>query len=297
MRNDILSGAAPVCPVCCSAFRTRGCPPKDIRQLIIEGRRHLAMTASAFARAAGVTRAAVQQWERLGGTSPNRAHRPVVARLLGMSMDELLTGGPRPSNGWGRRVVRVLSPVEAGGFVSVDNFGPHSKFETVLVTVAVKKHTFALRVHGESMRGTGVNSCPPGTIVVVEPAMKARPGDFVIVLNRSKQATFKQLAAIDGVSYLKPLNNRFKTRLLGDGAIIGVVREAIWRLDGQQATSSLSQASARPPPSALAQRPAQWASAAFHDATPGTARGGPRVRATSSRPAPGPGTPPSRMKG
>jgi SOS-response transcriptional repressor LexA len=222
MRNDVLSGAAPVCPVCCSAFRTRGCPPKDIRQLIIEGRRHLAMTASAFARAAGVTRAAVQQWERLGGTSPNRAHRPVVARLLGMSMDELLTGGPRPSNGWGRRVVRVLSPVEAGGFVSVDNFGPHSKFETVLVTVAVKKHTFALRVHGESMRGTGVNSCPPGTIVVVEPAMKARPGDFVIVLNRSKQATFKQLAAIDGVSYLKPLNNRFKTRLLGDGKLNSV---------------------------------------------------------------------------
>ena len=55
-------------------------------------------------------------------------------------------------------------------------------------------------------------------------------GDFVIVLNPSKQATFKQLALIDGVSYLKPLNNRFKTRLLGDGMIIGVVREAIWRL-------------------------------------------------------------------
>lgn len=60
--------------------------------------------------------------------------------------------------------------------------------------------------------------------------MKARSGDFVIVLNRSEQATFKQLVLIDGVPHLKPLNNRFKTRLLGDGAIIGVVREAIWHL-------------------------------------------------------------------
>lgn len=193
--------------------------------------------------------------------------------------------------------VRLLSSVKAGGFVSIDNFGPQTQLETVPVTVDVKKHTFALRVHGESMRGRGADSFPPGTIVVVEPAMKAKSGDFVIVLNRSQRATFKQLVLIDGVSHLKPLNNRFKTRLLGDGAIIGVVREAIWRLDGQQATSTLSQASARPPPSALAQRPAQWASAAFHDATPGTARGGPRVRATSSRPVPGPGTPPSRMKG
>ena len=224
------SDAAQVCPVCLSAFRPRGYLPENIRQLIIEGRRQLAMTVSAFARAAGVTRAAVQQWERLGGTSPNRAHRPAVARLLGISVGELLTGGPRPSNRAGRRVVRVLPPVEAGGFVSIDNFGPRSKLETVLVTVEVKQHTFALRVHGESMRGHGANSFPPGTIVVVEPALKPRPGDFVIVLNRSKQATFKQLTRIDGVSYLKPLNDRFKTRLLGDGVIIGVVREAIWRL-------------------------------------------------------------------
>jgi SOS-response transcriptional repressor LexA len=94
----------------------------------------------------------------------------------------------------------------------------------------VKQHTFALRVHGQSMQGKGENSFPPGTIVVVEPDMKARPGDFVIVLNRSKQATFKQWILIDEVSYLKPLNNRFRTRLLGDGVILGVVREAIWRL-------------------------------------------------------------------
>ncbi|MDM0047752.1 LexA family transcriptional regulator [Variovorax sp. J22R115] len=203
---------------------------KDVRELITEGRRKLAMSVDTFARAAGVTRAAVQQWERLGGTSPNRSHRPAVARLLGMSVEEFLSGGPRPLDKWRRRGVRVLSAVEAGGFANIDNFGPLSELETVFVTVDVQRHTFALRVHGESMRSKGVNSFPPGTIVVIEPDMKARPGDFVIVQNRAKQATFKQLVLIDEVSCLKPLNKRFKTRPLGDGVIIGVVREAIWHL-------------------------------------------------------------------
>lgn len=126
--------------------------------------------------------------------------------------------------------VCVLSRVGAGGYVRIDNFGPHTQLETVLVTIEVKKRTFALRVHGDSMKGRGANSFPSGTIVVIEPDMKARPGDFVIVLNRARRATFKQWVLIGDVSYLQPLNKRFKTRLLGDGEIVGVVREAIWRV-------------------------------------------------------------------
>jgi len=92
------SVAEPVRPVCFSALRAHGFLTKDIRHLIIDGRRRLAMTVSAFARAAGVTRAAVQQWERLGGTAPNGAHRPAVARLLEMSLDQAapFNRGPRP---------------------------------------------------------------------------------------------------------------------------------------------------------------------------------------------------------
>ncbi|MDM0109223.1 S24 family peptidase [Variovorax sp. J22R24] len=198
--------------------------------MITEGRQTLAMSVGTFARAAGVTRAAVQHWERPGGTSPNRSHRPAVARLLGMSVEEFLSGGPQPMDRWRRRGVWLLSAVEAGGFAHIDNFGPHSELETVLVTVDVQRRTFALRVHGESMRSKGVNSFPPGTIVVIEPDMKARPGDFVIAQNREKQATFKQLVVIKEVFCLRPLNKRFKTRPLGDGVIIGVVREAIWHL-------------------------------------------------------------------
>ena len=98
-----------------------------------------------------------------------------------------------------------------------------------MVSVEVKQHTFALRVHGDSMVGSGGESFPEGTIVVVEPGMNALPGDFVIVLNAANQATFKQLVLLDGHLFLKPLNRRFKTRPLGSAKILGVVREAIRR--------------------------------------------------------------------
>ena len=56
------------------------------------------------------------------------------------------------------------------------------------------------------------------------PALKARPGDVVIVLNPAKEVTFKKLVLIDDVSCPKSLNHRFKTRLLVEGVIIGVAR-------------------------------------------------------------------------
>jgi transcriptional regulator with XRE-family HTH domain len=40
------------------------------------------MTAQQFADAVGVTRAAVQQWEKEGGTAPSRKHQPAVLKLI-----------------------------------------------------------------------------------------------------------------------------------------------------------------------------------------------------------------------
>ena len=224
------SSSGDLCPVCHSALGRAAVSPASTRELIFEGRRRLQMSVAAFARAAGVTRAAVQQWERIGGTAPRASHRDGVARLLGMSVAEFNSGGPRPPLRLKRHhAVRVVSDVEAGGYAAIDNFAAPGALERVMVTVEVKQRTFALRVHGDSMVGSGGESFPEGTIVVVEPDMQASPGDFVIVLNLAKQATFKQLALIDGHLFLKPLNRRFKTKPLGSASVLGVVREAIRR--------------------------------------------------------------------
>lgn len=59
---------------------------KDIIRL---GRERLGMTPLAFGNAVGVSRGAVQQWER-GVTAPTRKHQPKVAALIGVSVAELM---------------------------------------------------------------------------------------------------------------------------------------------------------------------------------------------------------------
>jgi phage repressor protein C with HTH and peptisase S24 domain len=57
--------------------------------IIRVGRKRLKMSQQAFADAVGVTRSAVQQWER-GETGPTRKNQPAVARVLGITAAELM---------------------------------------------------------------------------------------------------------------------------------------------------------------------------------------------------------------
>ena len=202
----------------------------SIHALIREKRRLLGLSVQQFADAAGVSRGAVQQWEKPDGTAPKRANQPKVAELLGISVAELVSGDSRMSPGLGlgidvRAEIPLISEVQAGNYTAIDNFKPKSGFEMVPVTVPVKRQTFALRVHGDSMVGITGDSFPEGSILVVEPELTAEPGDYVIVLNSKNQTTFKQLVKDGADYYLKPLNTRYPVKPLGSAEIIGVVRE------------------------------------------------------------------------
>jgi SOS-response transcriptional repressor LexA len=184
------------------------------------------MSEQQFADAVGVSRGAVQQWEKPGGTAPKRSNQPMVARVLGVSVAELVSGGSYVGQGLDVRAeVPLISEVEAGNYTVIDNFKPKGRYEMVPVSVAVKRHTYALRVHGDSMvSGTG-DSFPEGSILVVEPEMDARSGDYVIALNEANETTFKQLVRDGGDLFLKPLNTRYPIKPLGKATVIGVVRE------------------------------------------------------------------------
>jgi SOS-response transcriptional repressor LexA len=198
----------------------------SVHRLIREGRQRLGMSEQQFADAVGVSRGAVQQWEKPAGTAPKRANQPRVAELLGLSVAELLSGGSNIGPGMEQCAeVPLVSEVVAGNYTVIDNFQPRNPFETVPVTVPVKRHTYALRVNGDSMASETGDSFPDGSVVVVEPEMEALPGDYVIALNASNQTTFKQLVKDGGELYLKPLNTRYPIRPLGDATLIGVVRE------------------------------------------------------------------------
>lgn len=184
------------------------------------------MSEQQFADAVGVSRGAVQQWEKPGGTAPRRTNQPLVAKVLGISVAELVSGSSNVGQGLDVRAeVPLVSEVEAGNYTVIDNFKPKGRFETVPVSVEVKRHTYALRVHGDSMVSETGDSFPEGSILVVEPEMEAISGDYVIVLNEANQTTFKQLVKDGGELLLKPLNTRYPIKPLGKAQVIGVVRE------------------------------------------------------------------------
>ena len=194
--------------------------------LIREGRKRLNMSEQQFADALGVSRGAVQQWEKPGGTAPKRTNQARVARLLGISIAELVSGVSAGSRGADMRgEVPLVSEVEAGNYTVIDNFKPKQKFDMIPVSVPIERHTYALRVHDDSMVSETGDSFPADSILVVEPEMKAEPGDYVIALNEANETTFKQLVKDGGEFYLKPLNTRYPIKPLDGARVIGVVRE------------------------------------------------------------------------
>lgn len=96
----------------------------------------------------------------------------------------------------------------------------------IATTCPIHRHTYALRVEGDSME----TKFPAGIIIVVEPELDPQPGDFVIAKNGGGEVTFKQLVKDGADWYLKPLNERYPIKPLGDSQVIGVVRESVWRL-------------------------------------------------------------------
>lgn len=181
------------------------------------------LTEEAFGKLVGATRGAVQQWEKEGGTAPNRKRQPLVAHALGISVAQLMSGNADTEEGPNiGGFVPLLSDVQAGNFKEfIDNFHPgDGGMERVAVTVPVKSHTFALRVTGDSMEP----EFTPGMILIIEPEIDPQPGDYVVAKNGSDETTFKQLIKDGGDWYLKPVNPRYPIKLLGKSHIIGVLR-------------------------------------------------------------------------
>jgi SOS-response transcriptional repressor LexA len=107
---------------------------------------------------------------------------------------------------------------------SVDNYAIREQHEWVATTIEVRKHTYALRVQGDSMEP----KFPDGAILIVEPEEEPKNGSFVIVRQNGAEATFKQLILDGGVAYLKPLNPRYPILQMAEDAVIcGVVKQVV----------------------------------------------------------------------
>lgn len=133
--------------------------------------------------------------------------------------------------------IPLISWVRAGSFSEInDSFQPGDADDWIVAEhTKPSKHSFALKVEGDSMTSTSTPvSFPDGCILIVDPHRAPKAGDYVVAKDTLNQrATFKQLTT-DGASwYLKPLNHTYPTKEIDDPSlrVIGVVIE--WQMGGK----------------------------------------------------------------
>lgn len=193
--------------------------------------RRLAMGLSshkALADLVGVTWQTVQQWEKEGGTAPNRSRMDAVAAALGVTAEWLRTGVtgstaqslevkfdqnvfPVPM---GIRAIPVISAIQAGALKEISMpYAPGQGYATIYTDADYSKWAFGLAIEGDSM----LPEFRPGDLVIIEPDWEPRPGDYVAAKNGKEEATFKKYrqrgVGSDGeiIFELIPLNEDYPT--------------------------------------------------------------------------------------
>lgn len=194
-------------------------------------RKELGFSQKDIANRTGLSQTTISDIER--GRNQGSSEAPTIAHVLGVEalwlsdgklpMLRLSTNVSEGPNIKG--VVPLISWVQAGNWMeAVDSLQP-GQGEQIETTVPIRRHTFALKVHGDSMTSDSGVSFPAGAIIIVEPEMQYESGDFVIVRNGDDEATFKQIIR-DGADWiLKPLNSRYPIKPMPPDAVVcGVVR-------------------------------------------------------------------------
>lgn len=215
------------------------------------------MTHQQFGDAVGVSRAAVQQWER-GVTAPTRKNQPVVAAFMGISVAELmaetttylLAPGAKQSNQTLSLTGRARSALE---LIELDNNPDYPAIRRVNITAKAgvtgyavdyidedrppiffrrdwydsngykPEKLIAIRVAGESM----VPSLHPGDLIVVNTAQTQPKQGIAFLVSFEGEVVVKRLVRDDSQWWLTSDNQdqrRYpRVKCNGETEIIGEV--------------------------------------------------------------------------
>lgn len=147
----------------------------DIHSKIREGRQRLNLSEAAFGKLVGVSRAAVQQWERPDGTAPKLDRLQAVADALNITVAELLSPESLPPSDEAH-VVSHLAPK----IVPTIDWGD--------LMTAKLPHVFKIELTDNSM----APRAPAGAHVEFTRGLEPKPGDGVLVKDRSGHHYFRE---------------------------------------------------------------------------------------------------------
>ncbi len=158
------------------------------------------LTQQQVADALGISRVAVSKWESGDTKDLKRDNLVGLTKLFNVSLEELLDAEPVKTNDdiqiiqgitlhRDRRGYPIISPVQAGMWREiVDTFPRGGADEYIMANNSYGKHTFALRITGNSMEP----EFKEGDVVVIDPDVAPNAGDYVVARNHEEAATFKK---------------------------------------------------------------------------------------------------------
>ena len=123
--------------------------------------------------------------------------------------------------------VPVVGLVQAGEFMPGDDGGfPAGSADAFVYSDQKARNLFAVRVVNDSMEP----DFREGDVLIVNPNLEARSGDFVIAKLRSdNEVTFKKLIRHDRIIILRPLNSRYQDIVLDDPDAVELVGKVVER--------------------------------------------------------------------
>jgi SOS-response transcriptional repressor LexA len=211
---------------------------KKIGERVKYAREKIGMSQTALAEAVGIRQPTISDLEKGGNQGTKKLN--AIAKVLGVNLDWLEYGGtlesqpvPQAPNVTPVELyprIPLINSVQAGGWGQlIDLSQIEDEIEWIHSSRPARRHTFALKVQGESM----TPNFPHGAVIIVEPDEIVQHGRFVVAKRaQDTETTFKQYVQEDlGKAYLKPLNPQYPLLEIDkDCRIIGVVVEVTTRL-------------------------------------------------------------------
>ncbi|RRO02411.1 MULTISPECIES: LexA family protein [Pectobacterium] len=183
--------------------------------------------------ATGASKATVSQWVN-GGSEPSARYIPSLARVLRVSENWLLEGGPliepHPETGHSIpirvRDIPLITLEQAAIWHSLMTDSFEDEIELIEVPDLVTPYAFAVRMENNSMMdlsGQGL-SIPIGSILITDVGRQVKSGSIVVAaIENHREAVIKRYVADGPNKYLMSINQSFDKILFNEkSTIIGV---------------------------------------------------------------------------